>query len=200
MLGTIVKKIIGTKNDRELKRMAKLVETINSHGEALAQLSEADLQLKTREFRQAFQDGKTLDELLPEAFAVVREASTRVMGMRHFDVQMMGGIALHEGRISEMRTGEGKTLTATLAAYLNALSGEGVHVVTVNDYLAERDANWMRPLYEFLGLSVGVILSQQPTKRCEYTDFGELPHLEVDVVAGLSQNRTPSAITSTKHL
>ena len=170
MLGTIVKKIIGTKNDRELKRMGKLVETINSHGEALAQLSEADLQLKTREFRQAFQDGKTLDELLPEAFAVVREASTRVMGMRHFDVQMMGGIALHEGRISEMRTGEGKTLTATLAAYLNALSGEGVHVVTVNDYLAERDANWMRPLYEFLGLSVGVILSQQPTdeKRAAY--------------------------------
>ncbi len=170
MLGTIVKKIIGTKNDRELKRMGKLVETINSHGEALTQLSEADLQLKTREFRQAFQDGKTLDELLPEAFAVVREASTRVMGMRHFDVQMMGGIALHEGRISEMRTGEGKTLTATLAAYLNALSGEGVHVVTVNDYLAERDANWMRPLYEFLGLSVGVILSQQPTdeKRAAY--------------------------------
>ena len=165
MLGTIVKKIIGTKNDRELKRMGKLVETINSHGEALAQLSDADLQLKTREFRQAFQDGKTLDELLPEAFAVVREASTRVMGLRHFDVQMVGGIALHEGRISEMRTGEGKTLTATLAAYLNALSGEGVHVVTVNDYLAERDANWMRPLYEFLGLSVGVILSQQPTDQ-----------------------------------
>ncbi len=165
MLGTIVKKIIGTKNDRELKRMGKLVETINSHGEALAQLSDADLQLKTREFRQAFQDGKTLDELLPEAFAVVREAFTRVMGLRHFDVQMVGGIALHEGRISEMRTGEGKTLTATLAAYLNALSGEGVHVVTVNDYLAERDANWMRPLYEFLGLSVGVILSQQPTDQ-----------------------------------
>ena len=117
MLGTIVKKIIGTKNDRELKRMGKLVETINSHGEALAQLSDADLQLKTRAFRQAFQDGKTLDELLPEAFAVVREASTRVMGLRHFDVQMVGGIALHEGRISEMRTGEGKTLTATLAAY-----------------------------------------------------------------------------------
>ncbi|MZR62451.1 preprotein translocase subunit SecA [Alcanivorax sp. DP30] len=165
MLGTIVKKIIGSKNDRELKRMGKLVEAINSHGEALAQLTDSDLQFKTREFREAFQQGKTLDELLPEAFAVVREASTRVMGMRHFDVQMMGGIALHEGRISEMRTGEGKTLTATLPVYLNALSGEGVHVVTVNDYLAERDANWMRPLYEFLGLSVGVILSQQPSEQ-----------------------------------
>ena len=170
MLGTIVKKIIGTKNDRELKRMAKLVDAINSHAEAMAQLTDGDLQHKTEAFRQAFKDGKTLDELLPEAFAVVREASTRVMGMRHFDVQMMGGISLHEGRISEMRTGEGKTLTATLPAYLNALSGEGVHVVTVNDYLAERDANWMRPLYEFLGLSVGIILSQQPTehKRAAY--------------------------------
>ncbi|MED5432843.1 MAG: preprotein translocase subunit SecA [Pseudomonadota bacterium] len=170
MLGTIVKKIIGTKNDRELKRMAKLVEAINSHGEALANLTDGELQHKTTEFRDAFQQGRTLDELLPEAFAVVREASTRVMGMRHFDVQMMGGISLHEGRISEMRTGEGKTLTATLPAYLNALSGDGVHVVTVNDYLAERDANWMRPLYEFLGLSVGVILSQQPSeqKRAAY--------------------------------
>ena len=146
MLGTIVKKIIGTKNDRELKRMAKLVDAINSHAEAMAQLTDGDLQHKTEAFRQAFKDGKTLDELLPEAFAVVREASTRVMGMRHFDVQMMGGISLHEGRISEMRTGEGKTLTATLPAYLNALSGEGVHVVTVNDYLAERDANWMRQI------------------------------------------------------
>ena len=170
MLGTIVKKIIGTKNDREIKRMAKLVDAINSHANAMGQLTDGDLQHKTTAFRQAFKDGKTLDELLPEAFAVVREASTRVMGMRHFDVQMMGGISLHEGRISEMRTGEGKTLTATLPAYLNALSGEGVHVVTVNDYLAERDANWMRPLYEFLGLSVGIILSQQPTeqKRAAY--------------------------------
>ncbi|WP_369819110.1 DEAD/DEAH box helicase, partial [Alcanivorax sp. HI0044] len=170
MLGTIVKKIIGTKNDREIKRMAKLVDAINNHAEAMGQLTDGDLQHKTVAFRQAFKDGKTLDELLPEAFAVVREASTRVMGMRHFDVQMMGGISLHEGRISEMRTGEGKTLTATLPAYLNALSGEGVHVVTVNDYLAERDANWMRPLYEFLGLSVGIILSQQPTeqKRAAY--------------------------------
>ena len=170
MLGTIVKKIIGTKNDREIKRMAKLVDAINSHADAMGQLTDGDLQHKTTSFRQAFKDGKTLDELLPEAFAVVREASTRVMGMRHFDGQMMGGISLHEDRISEIRTGEGKTLTATLPAYLNALSGEGVHVVTVNDYLAERDANWMRPLYEFLGLSVGIILSQQPTeqKRAAY--------------------------------
>lgn len=165
MLGSIAKKIFGTKNDRELKRMGKLVETINSFADPLSQLSSAELQAKTSELRAAYQDGKSLDELLPEAFAVVREASTRVMGMRHFDVQMLGGIALHEGRISEMRTGEGKTLTATLPVYLNALSGDGVHVVTVNDYLAERDANWMRPLYEFLGLSVGIILSQQPTEQ-----------------------------------
>ena len=164
MLATIAKKVFGTKNDRELKRMSRLVEAINAFAEPLSQLSDSELQNKTAELKQAYQDGKSLDELLPEAFAVVREASSRVMGMRHFDVQMLGGISLHEGRISEMRTGEGKTLTATLPAYLNALSGEGVHVVTVNDYLAERDANWMRPLYEFLGLSVGVILSQQPSE------------------------------------
>ncbi|EKF74255.1 preprotein translocase subunit SecA [Alcanivorax hongdengensis A-11-3] len=164
MLATIAKKVFGTKNDRELKRMGRLVEVINGLGESLSQLSDSELQNKTVELKQAYQGGKTLDELLPEAFAVVREASTRVMGMRHFDVQMLGGMSLHEGRIAEMRTGEGKTLTATLPAYLNALSGEGVHVVTVNDYLAERDANWMRPLYEFLGLTVGVILSQQPAE------------------------------------
>lgn len=162
MLATIVKKVFGTKNDRELKRISRLVAGVNTHGDAMAELDDGALQAKTAELKAALADGKTLDEVLPEAFAVVREAATRVMGMRHFDVQLMGGIALHEGRIAEMRTGEGKTLTATLAAYLNALAGKGVHVVTVNDYLAARDANWMRPLYEFLGLSVGVIYSQQP--------------------------------------
>jgi len=170
MLGSIVKKMFGSKNDRELKRMGKLVAEINQFGEQLAALSDEQLRARTGEFQRAYQQGKTLDELLPEAFAVVREASSRALGMRHFDVQLIGGMALHEGRIAEMRTGEGKTLTATLPAYLNALSGNGVHIVTVNDYLAERDANWMRPLYEFLGLSVGIILSQQPQeqKRAAY--------------------------------
>tara|TARA_R110001606_G_scaffold360158_5_gene512907 strand:- start:3512 stop:6241 length:2730 start_codon:yes stop_codon:yes gene_type:complete len=162
MLATIVKKVFGTKNDRELKRISRLVSSVNALGDEIAQLDDEALKNKTAELKAAFAEGKTLDELLPSAFAVAREAATRVMGMRHFDVQIVGGIALHEGRIAEMRTGEGKTLTATLPVYLNALSGKGVHVVTVNDYLAERDANWMRPLYEFLGLSVGVILSQQP--------------------------------------
>src|SRR5690606_17071287 len=165
MLGSIVKKIFGTKNDRELKRMGAIVAEINRLGDSVAALSDVELANKTAEFQHAYQQGKSLDELLPEAFAVVREASTRVLGMRHFDVQLIGGITLHEGRIAEMRTGEGKTLTATLAAYLNASSGNGVHVVTVNDYLAERDANWMRPLYEFLGLKVGIILSQQPAEQ-----------------------------------
>lgn len=162
MLATFVKKIFGTKNDRELKRMGKLVETINALADDIAKLDDATLAGRTAEFRKRYEQGTTLDELLPEAFAVAREAATRVLGMRHFDVQLVGGLSLHEGRISEMRTGEGKTLTATLPAYLNAISGGSVHVVTVNDYLAERDANWMRPLYEFLGLSVGVVYSQQP--------------------------------------
>ncbi|WP_111657263.1 preprotein translocase subunit SecA [Isoalcanivorax indicus] len=165
MLSSLVKNIFGSKNDREIKRMQKIVAEINQLGDEMKGLDDDTLKARTTELRQAYADGKSLDELLPEAFAVVREAATRVMGMRHFDVQLMGGIALHEGRIAEMRTGEGKTLTATLPAYLNALSGDGVHVVTVNDYLAERDANWMRPLYEFLGLKVGVILSQQPPEQ-----------------------------------
>lgn len=162
MIGKLAKAIFGTKNDRELKRMGKLVAQINAHEAAVQALSDADLKAKTAEFKQRYQkDGESLDALLPEAFAVCREASRRVMGMRHFDVQLIGGITLHEGRIAEMKTGEGKTLVATLAAYLNALSGKGVHIVTVNDYLASRDANWMRPLYESLGLAVGVVVSMQ---------------------------------------
>lgn len=161
MLGTIAKKIFGSKNDRELKRMRKIVRQINSHEESMQSLSDEQLRAKTEELRERLDKGETLNQLLPEAFAAVREASVRTLGLRHFDVQMVGGITLHEGNIAEMRTGEGKTLVATLPVYLHALGGSGAHVVTVNDYLAERDANWMRPVYEFLGLTVGVVVSGQ---------------------------------------
>ncbi|MGY0217847.1 preprotein translocase subunit SecA [Endozoicomonadaceae bacterium StTr2] len=170
MFSSLITKIIGSRNDRQLKRMGKLVKTIAALEESLSSLSDDELRARTDEFRQRLEKGETLDALLPEAFAVVREASKRVMGMRHFDSQMVGGITLHEGRIAEMRTGEGKTLVATLPAYLNALSGKGVHVVTVNEYLARRDSSWMRPLYEFLGLNVGVVVPQQDPveKRAAY--------------------------------
>ena len=161
MIAKLFKKVFGTRNDRELKRMGKVVAKINALEESYQALSDAELRAKTNEFKQQLADGKALDQLLPDAFAAVREAGVRSLGMRHFDVQLIGGITLHEGRIAEMRTGEGKTLVATLPAYLNALTGKGVHIVTVNDYLAERDANWMRPLYEFLGLSLGIIQSGQ---------------------------------------
>ena len=153
-------KIFGSRNDRLLKGYRKTVERINALESQLEKLSDADLQARTAEFRQRLEQGETLDALLPEAFATVREASKRVMKMRHFDVQMLGGIALHHGKVAEMRTGEGKTLTATLSVYLNALPGKGVHVVTVNDYLASRDAQWMGRLYDFLGLTVGINLPQ----------------------------------------
>lgn len=166
----IAKILFGTKNDRELKRMRKIVKKINDLEESCKALSDDALREKTTEFRSRHQQGESLDALLPEAFAVCREASSRVMGMRHYDVQLIGGITLHEGRIAEMRTGEGKTLMATLAVYLNAVAGTGVHIVTVNDYLARRDADWMRPLYEALGLTVGVIASMQhpEDKRAAY--------------------------------
>lgn len=167
---TVVKKVFGTRNDREIKRMMTTVNAINAYEQEFGQLSDEQLKAKTSEFKERLQKGSTLDALLPEAFAVVREASKRVLGMRHFDVQMLGGITLHNGRIAEMRTGEGKTLVATLPVYLNALTGKGVYVVTVNDYLASRDANWMRPLYEFLGLSVGIVVSnlEQEVKAQAY--------------------------------
>lgn len=170
MFGKVIKKVIGTKNDREVKRYKKVVSQINKLEDAYKQLTDDDLMAKSAMFRERLAKGESLDSLLPEAFATVREASNRVMGMRHFDVQMIGGMVLHEGRIAEMRTGEGKTLVATLAVYLNALSGKGVHVVTVNDYLARRDANWMRPLYEFLDMSVGVVHAGQDReeKRSAY--------------------------------
>ena len=159
MLTKIAKKIFGSRNDRLLKHYRKIVAKINSLEDQIKALSDEQLQAKTAEFKQRLANGETLDDILPEAFAVCREASVRVLGMRHFDVQLIGGMVLHDGKIAEMRTGEGKTLVGTLPVYLNALSGKGAHVVTVNDYLAERDAGIMRPLYNFLGLSVGVILS-----------------------------------------
>jgi preprotein translocase subunit SecA len=161
MFAAIIKKIFGTKNDRHLKRMDKKIKAINALNDEYSNLTDDNLKNKTVEFRQRFQQGETLDDLLVEAFSTAREASYRTLKMRHFDVQLIGGIVLHEGKIAEMKTGEGKTLVATLAAYLNALSASPVHVVTVNEYLANRDANWMRPLYEFLGVSVGVIKSSQ---------------------------------------
>ena len=161
MLISTMKKIFGTRNDRELKRMGKVVARINAFEEAMQALDDDGLRAKTAEFRARLGDGETLEQLLPEAFAVVREAGVRALGMRHFDVQLIGGMTLHDGKIAEMRTGEGKTLVATLPAYLNALPDHSVHLVTVNDYLASRDAAWMGPLYEFLGLSVGVVRSGQ---------------------------------------
>ncbi|VAW47125.1 Protein translocase subunit SecA [hydrothermal vent metagenome] len=157
----IFQKIFGSRNERMLKEYRKKVQKINDLETSIAELTDEQLQQKTPEFKEALESGQSLDELLPEAFAVVREAGKRVFKMRHYDVQMIGGMALHEGRIAEMRTGEGKTLVATLPVYLNALTGEGVHVITVNDYLAKRDSEWMGKLFEFLGLSTGVILSGQ---------------------------------------
>lgn len=162
---SFLRAIFGSSNARQLKRLQKTADKINTYETALEGLSDDALKGKTAEFKQRFDKGESLDKILPEAFAVVREASKRTMGMRHFDVQMIGGIVLHEGNIAEMKTGEGKTLVATLPAYLNGLTGNGVHIVTVNDYLAERDANWMRPLYEFLGLSVGIIVSGQTSEQ-----------------------------------
>jgi preprotein translocase subunit SecA len=159
MLTKILQKVVGTKNERELKRLKPIVERINALEPSVQKLSDVELQRKTVEFKERLEKGESLDSLLPEAFAVVRETARRVLGMRHFDVQLMGGIVLHQGKIAEMKTGEGKTLVATLPAYLNALTGKGVHIVTVNDYLAKRDAEWMAPIYRFLGLTVGYITS-----------------------------------------
>jgi len=158
MIGSVVRKIVGSKNDREIKRLQPLVARINALEGELSALADEDLRAKTSQFRQRLGQGETLDDLLPEAFAVVREAGKRVLGMRHFDVQLVGGMVLHSGKIAEMKTGEGKTLVATLPSYLNALAGKGVHVVTVNDYLAKRDSDWMGQVHRFLGLTVGCIV------------------------------------------
>ena len=167
-MANFLARLFGTKNSRELKRMGRLVQRIN---ELEAQFTgQTDLVAHTGSLRERLDSGETLDALLPEAFAAVREAAKRTKSMRHFDVQLIGGITLHEGRIAEMRTGEGKTLMATLPAYLNALPGNSVHVVTVNDYLAKRDAEWMASIYEALGLRVGIIQSGQPaTEKKEAT-------------------------------
>ncbi|HEX2342488.1 MAG TPA: DEAD/DEAH box helicase, partial [Vicinamibacterales bacterium] len=163
MIKTLLVKVIGTQNERELKRLRPLVAAINDLEPSIQQLSDEQLRAKTDEFRKRLLptgdggSGTTIDDLLPEAFAVVREAGRRVLDMRHFDVQLVGGMVLHGGKIAEMKTGEGKTLVATLPAYLNALGGKGVHVVTVNDYLARRDSEWMGRIYRFLGMAVGVI-------------------------------------------
>ena len=154
----LLTKLFGSRNDRLLKQYRSGVNRINAMEAELETLSDEALRGKTQQFKERIAAGETLDALLPEAFAVVREGSKRVMKMRHFDVQLLGGMSLHNGKISEMGTGEGKTLTATLPVYLNALTGKGVHVVTVNDYLANRDARWMGKLYNFLGLSVGINL------------------------------------------
>src|SRR6266403_1370871 len=157
MVDAVLAKIFGTRNEREIKTMRPAIAAINALEPGLQPLSDADLAAKTAEFREKLAQGATLDDLLVEAFAVVREAGRRVLNMRHFDVQLIGGAVLHKGKIAEMKTGEGKTLVATLPAYLNALEGKGVHVGTVNDYLARRDSEWMGRLYRFLGMSVGVI-------------------------------------------
>ncbi|MDH3283584.1 MAG: DEAD/DEAH box helicase, partial [Acidobacteriota bacterium] len=157
MLDKMLGKVFGTSNDRALKRMQPLVAAVNEFEPAIQALSDEQLKAKTAEFRGRIEQGESVDDLLVEAFAVVREASQRALGMRHFDVQLIGGVVLHRGQIAEMRTGEGKTLVATLPAYLNGLTGCGVHVVTVNDYLARRDAEWMGQVYRYLGLSVGCI-------------------------------------------
>ena len=170
MITPLLKKIFGSKNERELKRIRKVVEQINALEPEFKSLADADFALRTQALKERAAKGESLDKLLPESFALVREASSRSLNMRHFDVQMIGGMVLHEGQIAEMRTGEGKTLVATLAVYLNALSNKGVHVVTVNDYLAKRDAEWMGKLYRFMGLTVGVIYSgqSQEEKRLAY--------------------------------
>ena len=159
MIAKLAKKIFGSRNQRILTRYKKQLAAINAFEPALQALNDQQLQQKTQQLRDQYAAGSSLKELLPEAFAVVREASTRTLAMRHFDVQMIGGMVLNDSNIAEMRTGEGKTLVATLPVYLNAISGRGVHVITVNDYLARRDAEWMSKLYNFLGLSVGVILA-----------------------------------------
>ena len=165
MASNFLTQIFGSRNDRQLKQYRKIITKINALEPSLELLSDEQLKSKTQEFKDRVAQGESLDSLLPEAFAVVREGSKRIMKLRHFDVQMLGGMSLHYGKISEMGTGEGKTLTATLPVYLNALTGKGVHVVTVNDYLANRDARWMGKLYNFLGLSVGINLPNMPREE-----------------------------------
>ena len=165
MIVNLAKKVFGTRNERLIRGMMRDVARINELEPAVSKLTDAELRAKTDEFKARLGEGQDLEALLHEVFAVVREAAKRTLNMRHFDVQLIGGIVLHEGKIAEMRTGEGKTLVATLTAYLNALPGNGVHIVTVNDYLARRDAEWMGKIYNFLGMSVGVVVAHQPPEE-----------------------------------
>ena len=168
-------KLFKSYSEKEVKRIMPLVKKINDLEPEIQKLTDSELKEKTTYFKKLLSEGKTLDDILPEAFAVVREAAKRVIGMRHFDVQLIGGIILHQGRIAEMKTGEGKTLVATLPAYLNALTGKGVHIITVNDYLAKRDSEWMGKVYSFLGLTVGLVVSgmkpneKQQAYNCDIT-------------------------------
>ncbi|MCZ6464031.1 MAG: preprotein translocase subunit SecA, partial [Proteobacteria bacterium] len=166
----VLKKVFGSKNDREIKGMVPLVEQTNRLEPEISALSDADLQARTPMFRERLDRGESLDDLLPEAFATVREAAKRTLSQRHYDVQVIGGVVLHNGTIAEMKTGEGKTLVSTLPCYLNALTGRGVHIVTVNDYLAQRDAEWMGQIHRFLGLSIGVIVHDlsEPERKAAY--------------------------------
>ena len=172
---SIFSKIFKSYSEKEVKRIMPLVEQINGLEEEISKLTDEELKNQTNKLKKELEEGKTLDDILPEAFATVREASKRVLGMRHFDVQLIGGIILHQGRIAEMKTGEGKTLVATLPVYLNALTGKGVHVITVNDYLAKRDSEWMGKLYKYLGLSVGLVIAgmnpqeKQQAYACDIT-------------------------------
>ena len=173
----LLRKIVGSRNDRILKDYQKILHKVNSCSNDIEKLKDEEFPGVTKRLKKDVFEGKSLDEILPYAFSLVREASTRIMNMRHFDEQIIGGIALHNGKIAEMKTGEGKTLVATLPAYLNALTGNGVHIITVNDYLAKRDCEWMSKLYNFLGLNTGVILSNQsieekklPTSQILYTE------------------------------
>ena len=158
MYANFLTKVFGSKNERELKKIQPVVDKINALESKIQAMNDEQLKTQTKLLKERLNDGESLDDILPEAFATVREASIRTLGMRHFDVQLIGGIVLHQGKIAEMKTGEGKTLAATLPAYLNALTGKGVHIITVNDYLARRDTEWMGHIYNFLGLSVGSIL------------------------------------------
>lgn len=162
---SVIEKIFGTHSSRELKMVKPIVDKIEALRPEMQAMTDEELRNKTKEYKERLAAGETLDDLLPEAFATVREAAKRVLGMEHYRVQLIGGVVLHQGRISEMKTGEGKTLVSTLPAYLNALEGKGVHIVTVNDYLAKRDAEWMGKVHEFLGLTVGVVLNDMDNKQ-----------------------------------
>ena len=201
-------KLFKSYSEKEVKRVMPIVKKINSYEDKLESLSDEELKAKTQEFRDEIEDGKSLDDILPEAFAVVREASKRVTGMRHFDVQLIGGIILHQGRIAEMRTGEGKTLVATLPAYLNALTGKGVHIITVNDYLARRDSEWMGKIYNFLGLTVGLVIAgMTPKEKQEAYSCDIIPcsgghpewHIQGDCVPLLNGNCEFITMDNIKH-